>query len=75
VLIGLDRDGDDVALSVADDGIGFDPAGAPAGSGLANLVARLTVLGGTVEIRSVPGAGTRLACRVPLTRELAGVDA
>jgi signal transduction histidine kinase len=75
VLIGLDRDGDDVVLSVADDGVGFDPAGAPAGSGLANLVARLTVLGGTVEIRSVPGAGTRLACRVPLTREPAGVDA
>jgi signal transduction histidine kinase len=54
-------------LTIADNGIGFDPAGiAPFGHrGLANTRDRALLLGGTVTIDSQPGAGTRVVVRVP----------
>ncbi|MER5602836.1 sensor histidine kinase [Streptomyces sp. NPDC002265] len=66
--------GDRVALDVADDGRGFDPAGLPApdpeagGFGLAAMRARAHALGGTLTVESAPGHGTALAARLPLTR-------
>jgi len=75
VLVRLESVGDEAVLSVDDDGVGFDPTRAGGGSGLSNLVDRLAVLGGTVEIRSAPDTGTRLSCRVPLARELTGAGA
>jgi signal transduction histidine kinase len=50
---------------VTDDGKGFDPASTPLGSGLQNMVDRLAALGGTVEIRSAPGSGSRVLGRIP----------
>jgi signal transduction histidine kinase len=50
---------------VADDGVGFDPAVAR-GAGLQNMRDRLDALGGTLEIISAPGEGTRLSGRLPL---------
>jgi signal transduction histidine kinase len=49
-------------LVIADDGCGFDPA-APThpGRGLVNLGIRARELGGTLEIDSAPGKGTRIA--------------
>jgi len=54
-----------VEFSVSDDGTGFDPATTKRGAGLANMRDRLEALGGLLEITSEPGAGTRLAGRVP----------
>ncbi|BFU44817.1 hypothetical protein KRMM14A1004_30540 [Krasilnikovia sp. MM14-A1004] len=65
ITVRVDCDGDDAVLSVTDDGTGFDPARVAAGSGLANLVDRLAVLGGTAQIASAPAGGTTLTCRVP----------
>lgn len=57
----------ELALTIADDGVGFDADG-PAGTGLGltSMRERVDALGGTVEIRSRPGAGTTLEIRVPV---------
>jgi len=76
------RCGGDLLLTVADTGVGIAPADQArvfekfvrgerqAGSGLGlSLVRSLVELhGGTVEIESAPGRGTRLICRLPAGR-------
>lgn len=58
-----------VELVVRDHGTGFNPGARPAGYGLANCVqARITELGGTVEIWSQPGHGTRVTLTTPRRR-------
>lgn len=59
--------GGDISFSVADDGEGFDPQTAKRGVGLRSMTERLEALGGTLEVRSVPGGGTTVAGRVPAT--------
>jgi len=44
-------------LKIVDDGVGFTPATATDGHGLANLRHRASALGGTAHITSAPGAG------------------
>jgi signal transduction histidine kinase len=51
---------------VADDGPGFDPAAATAGTGLVGLADRLGAVGGGVTVESAPGAGTRVHGHLPL---------
>ncbi len=66
-------------LVVADDGCGFDVgramvAGASgATSGLWGMRARILALGGELDIRSRPGAGTRIRARFPVPRRPAAV--
>jgi signal transduction histidine kinase len=55
-----------LVFGVEDDGMGFDPSIAIQGSGLSNLADRVEALGGTLEIRSAPGAGTTVSGRVPV---------
>lgn len=58
-------------LSVRDDGVGFDAAGAPAGPGgrrghgLASLARRAAELGGRLRLDSAPGRGTWIELDVP----------
>ncbi len=54
-----------ILLSVEDDGHGFD-AGRVRGLGLVGMEERVTHLGGAFEVRSRPGAGTRVAVELPL---------
>ena len=61
---------DTVALTVADDGIGFDPAklaDTPAGGHVGLLLLRdlARTAGGSLEIDASPGHGTRLQLEVP----------
>jgi len=63
---------DTVTLTVADDGIGFDPAtlaDTPAGGhvGLLLLKDLARTAGGRLEIDASPGRGTRLHLEVPAT--------
>jgi signal transduction histidine kinase len=56
-------------LSVADDGVGFDPDAAALRSrrlGLTSMEERAEALGGTLRIASRPGEGTAIGLEVPL---------
>ena len=54
-------------LEIADDGRGIDPKVEPVGGhhGLANMRTRAEALGGTFDVDSVPGAGTRIIVSIP----------
>ncbi|WP_323782499.1 sensor histidine kinase [Thalassovita sp.] len=65
VTISVSRDRDVVALSISDDGAGFDPTGQHAGNGVTNMQARIENLDGRFEIFSSPD-GTRIMARLPL---------
>ena len=55
-----------LTLVIADDGVGFDVDAVSAkGLGLISMRERLEPLAGTLEIHSLPGAGTRLNIFVP----------
>lgn len=49
---------DEVAFSVGDDGVGFEPTTARRGIGMRSMSERIRALGGELEVRSRPGAGT-----------------
>ena len=66
VTIGLATVDGALFFTVADDGPGFDPAAADRGAGLTNMADRLGAVGGTLRIRSSPGAGTEVSGRVPV---------
>ena len=57
-------------LTIVDDGVGFDVKAAMGkGLGLISMTERLEAIGGTLEIRSKSGTGTRLEVRAPLRVE------
>ena len=56
-----------LALTVTDDGVGFDVnANWRKGLGLISMHERLEAVGGSFEVFSTPGVGTRLEYSVPL---------
>jgi signal transduction histidine kinase len=59
-----------ITFEISDDGRGFDPSRSPKGSGLSNLVGRLSVIGGDVSVESAPGAGTTVRGSVPVVEHL-----
>lgn len=56
-------------LCIHDDGRGFQP-GDQQGLGLVVMRERAETAGGTLSIQSMPGAGTRIHCTLPLTPPL-----
>jgi signal transduction histidine kinase len=60
--------GERLVATVEDDGAGFDPEGAQARRrlGLISMRERAEALGGTLEVRSTPGAGTTIAMEISL---------
>ena len=56
-----------IALTISDDGTGFDPQGEfPGHLGLRSMRERAARLGGTLELESAPGKGTYIRARIPL---------
>jgi two-component system sensor histidine kinase UhpB len=76
--VALGRDGDDVVLTIGDDGCGFDLARASRGLGLISLDERVRLVRGRLTIDSQRQRGTELRIAVPLeeardaTRDRAG---
>ena len=69
---------DAISLTVEDKGVGFDPETLPlyATAGLAGMRERVALIGGSLEIISSPGRGTRISAVLPAkTVEHAGVAA
>jgi PAS domain S-box-containing protein len=56
-----------IEIEVNDDGVGFEPSLVREGFGLVGMRERAALLGGTLEIDSAKGAGTRLRASLPLT--------
>ena len=68
ISVRLSASSNELTLTIADDGIGFDVNSALGkGLGLISMTERLEAIGGTMEIHSRPGAGTTLQVRVPLS--------
>ena len=58
--------GRSLTFTVEDDGKGFDPATARMGTGVQGMTDRMAALGGTLEVSSEPGRGTRVTGTVPV---------
>jgi two-component system, NarL family, sensor histidine kinase UhpB len=66
VEVQLARGGWGTVLRVRDDGTGFEPGSAKDGGlGLEGMAERARVVGGEIDLRSAPGAGTSLTMRLP----------
>jgi signal transduction histidine kinase len=66
IRIQLKGDNDLIALTIVDDGAGFDVSGAAGkGLGLISMYERAESVGGTLSVASRKGAGTRLQVTVP----------
>ena len=67
----LEQRKENLILIVEDNGIGFDASATNAdtkrkGFGLVGMRERASLIGGTLEIESVPGEGTTIFVRVPV---------
>jgi signal transduction histidine kinase len=63
----LNKENHYIKLSVADDGIGFDPAKTTSSNGLKNMRDRAMALKGTLSIQSSPGKGAKVELICPTT--------
>ena len=72
VVIALQCRANLITLSIEDDGCGFLPGDSrPAGMGVRIMRYRAQVIGATLDLRSLPGRGTRLTCELyPAAKEL-----
>ena len=68
VEIRLRQNEGELRFEVADDGVGFDTAGARNGSGLQGMSDRLDAIGGRLDVVSAPGAGTTVMGRLSVGR-------
>lgn len=68
--------GDVARLEIIDDGVGFDTFEHPLGGdemggyGLLSMAERAEIVGGRLNIRSRPGAGTAVTATIPLPAQV-----
>jgi signal transduction histidine kinase len=68
IMVTIEQSGHELCFEVADNGPGFDARGAAGrGHGFVNMADRVGAIGGTIEIDSAPGAGTRIKGRLPVS--------
>ncbi len=67
VEVCLDRTGQDIIMEISDNGKGFDPRKAirPTAVGLSGIRERIKAIGGSFELVSSPGDGTKVRVTVP----------
>lgn len=75
VTIMLRREGDSVAMKIADNGVGIYPGcrRKPNSFGLLGIGERISSLGGSFTVDSVPGEGTVLTVSVPVQARIDGL--
>jgi signal transduction histidine kinase len=67
LMIDLVRYPNGIVLRIRDDGQGFDPVRINGGNGLKNMKHRAASIRGNLQIESVPGAGTSIILKAPIT--------
>jgi two-component system sensor histidine kinase UhpB len=65
VLIRLSMEGENIVMTVADNGVGFDVSRHRKGVGITNIISRTELFNGKVEIQSQPGEGCILSISLP----------
>jgi signal transduction histidine kinase len=66
VAIAVEQSDSRLRFTVSDDGAGFESKGMAPGHGFINMTDRLGAIGGSLEIDSSPGAGTRIIGSIPV---------
>jgi len=66
VVITVNADNENIFLSIADDGLGFDTSEKTKGIGLKNISSRVNFYSGNLKIISAPGKGCKLKVNVPI---------
>ncbi|WP_207956732.1 PAS domain S-box protein [Rubrobacter tropicus] len=69
VTVVLKTEGEDMIAEVSDDGRGFGPETVP-GVGQNSMRERAAAVGGSLQVESEPGRGTRVLLRAPLPKEV-----
>ena len=71
VTVSMKQAGDDLVLTVADDGVGFDLDAQRRQSqfGLRNMETRARLMGGSFDLKSAPGEGTTVSVRLSLASD------
>jgi signal transduction histidine kinase len=75
LFVAIAREGEKILMTIVDDGIGFDTSllgrqSDLVGFGLFSVRECLAAVGGTFELRSEPGRGTRVTLSAPLKKEI-----
>jgi signal transduction histidine kinase len=72
-VIEVSRENDQIVIRVTDAGVGYNPAALAVipkrGIGLVSVRERLSFIGGTLEIQSLPGHGTVAVLSAPLSSD------
>lgn len=55
-----------IALTISDNGRGFDPAKDRKGIGISNMINRVTSYNGEIDIKSLPGNGCTVSIKIPI---------
>jgi signal transduction histidine kinase len=67
VEIAIIRQNGSLHMDISDNGIGFTPGIIQSSNGLKNMKTRAESMGGSIDIVSSPGAGTRIHTKIPAT--------
>lgn len=71
IALRLRGEPDGIQMNIEDNGRGFDAGNAPPGLGLISMTERVEQIGGRLQVRSRPGAGTHVEITVPWSEEAA----
>jgi len=75
VVVEIHDEGEEVRLSVRDDGSGFDTTEHSDGFGLIGMHERVHLLEGKLDLSSAPGRGTTITARFPIQRRGNAIEA
>ena len=66
---------DRLTMTIEDNGVGFNPRTAPPGLGLISMTERVEQVGGTLQLQSTPGQGSRIEAMVVCSTDHTAAEA